>query len=185
MLLSEMKKKILSLIEEIDTGAVSLTSDPDIEQKLNYVINQIQYELARFKKIPDYVEIEVNKGDLLKFEDIEAAGGYEVYQIDMIRGVEFEYKAQGTIIKVLEGGTAEVEYFRYPEKITETTKDSFELELSPDALEIMPYGVAADLLKSDVSNNYGQVYAQRYESMLTRLDSRYNTGMIEFEGGAI
>ena len=183
MNLLEMKKKILSLIEEIDTNETSLTSDPDIEQKLNHVINQVMYELARFKKIPDYLEMEVNQGDLLRFEDIEAAGGYEVYQIDMIRGVEYEYKAQGTVIKVLQSGTAEVEYYRYPERITETTKDSYEFELSPDALEVMPYGVAADLLKSAVSNNYGKIYAQRYENMLQRLDSRYNTGMIQFEGG--
>ena len=47
----------------------------------------------------------------------------------------------------------------------------------------MPYGVAADLLKSDVSNAYGNVYAQRYEQMKNQLDIRYNTGSIEFEEG--
>ena len=47
----------------------------------------------------------------------------------------------------------------------------------------MPYGVAADLLKSDVSNNYGQIYAQRYETMVQRLDPRYNTGSVYIEGG--
>lgn len=183
MNLLEMKKKTLGLIEEVNPNHEVLTDDPDIAAKLNDVINQVMYELARFKKLPDYVEIEVNKGDLLRFEDIESAGGYEVYQIDTVKGVSHEYKSQGTIIKVLESGTAEVEYFKYPERITDTTKNTYEFELSPDALEIMPYGVAADLLKSDVSNNYGQVYAARYEQMLQRLDPRYNTGMIEFEGG--
>lgn len=183
MTLKEMKNKILRLIEEISQDSEKFTDDPDIEAKLNDVINQIMFELARFKKIPDYVEIEVNQGDLLRFEDIEAAGGYEVFQIDIVRGIEYEYKAQGTIIKVLEDGTAEVEYFRYPERITDSTKDSYEFELSADVLEVMPYGVAADLLKSDVSNNYGQIYAERYQYMLDRLDSRYNTGSIEFGGG--
>ena len=47
----------------------------------------------------------------------------------------------------------------------------------------MPYGVAADILKSDVSNGYGQIYAQRYETMLQRLDPRHSTGLIYIDGG--
>ena len=47
----------------------------------------------------------------------------------------------------------------------------------------MPYGVAADLLKSDVSNGYGQIYSQRYETMLQRLDPRHSEGFIYMSGG--
>ena len=186
MTLLEMKKKILSLIEEIDTNETSLTGDPDIEQKLNHVINQIMFELARFKKIPGYVEIEVNRGDLVKFEDIEAADGYEVFQLGIVRGIDFEFRADGTIIKCMEDGTVEIDYYRYPERITENTKDSYEFELSLDVLEILPYGAAADLLKSDVSNNYGQIYEERYRYMVDRLDSRYKMmGAVTFDGGYI
>ena len=46
----------------------------------------------------------------------------------------------------------------------------------------MPYGIAADLLKSDISASYGQVYANRYEQMLQRLDPRYHTGSFYIEG---
>ena len=93
-------------------------------------------------------------------------------------------KANGTILKILESGTAEIDVFVYPERITEKTKDkAYEFELSNDVLEIMPYGVAADLLKSDVSTEYGSVYATRYETMLQRLDPRYQTGSIYIEGG--
>lgn len=181
MLLGEMKKKVLSLIEEIDTTKTSLTNDPDIEAKLNYVINQIQNELSRVKKIPDYVEIEVKKNDLIRFEDITTE--HEIYQLDIIKGIKYEYKAQGTIIKALEDGIAEIEYFRYPTEINSTTNDSYEFELSNDVLECMPYGVAADVLKSDVSNAYGNIYAQRYEQMKQQIDIRYNTGAIELEEG--
>lgn len=180
MTLGDIKKKTLSLIEEIDNSETSLTKDPDIAAKLNYVINQVQNELSRVKKIPDYTELEVNEGDLIRFDDITK--DYQIYQLDIARGINYEYKAQGTIIKCLEAGTLEVEYFRYPEEINDLTKDNFEFELSNDVLEIMPYGVAADLLKSDVSNAYGNVYAQRYEQMKNQLDIRYNTGAIEFEG---
>ena len=86
-------------------------------------------------------------------------------------------------MKILEDGFAEIDVFVYPERITAKTKDSYEFELSPDALEIMPYGIAGDLLKSDVSTEYGTIYSTRYESMLQRLDPRYQTTSIYIEGG--
>ena len=180
----ELKKKVLALIEELNPDSEYLTDDPDISAKIDYVINQVMYELARFKKIPRYVEMDVKKGDILAFEDIEKVCGNEIYQIGLVGGVAYEFKANGTVIKVLEDGTAELDVFVYPERITEKTKDkAYEFELSPDVLEIMPYGVAADLLKSDVSTQYGQIYANRYEYMLQRLDSRYNMPSISIEGG--
>lgn len=183
MTLLDMKKKVLGMIEELNPASVSLTDDPDIKTKINNVVNQVMYELARFKKIPDYVEIEVEEGDTISFEDIAEVSGYEVYQLDVVRGAEHELKARGTIIKVLENGTLEVEYFRHPERITDNTSDNYEFELSDDVLEIMPYGVAADLLKSDVSNEYGQIYENRYIEMKQNLDPRYATGYVSFEGG--
>lgn len=183
MTLKEMKKKILSMIEELDTGEKTLTSDPDIATKLNDVINQVMFELSRIKKIPDYVEINVNKGEMIRFEDIADASGYEVYQIDCVGGADYELKAHGKIIKALESGVLEIDYFRYPERITEKTNDSYEFELSADVLEVMPYGVAGDLLKSDVSTEYGSIYSGRYEQMLQRLDTRYAIGSFTVEGG--
>jgi hypothetical protein len=94
-------------------------------------------------------------------------------------------RANGTVFKILETGTAEIDVFVYPERITPNTKDNYEFELSADALEIMPYGIAADLLKSDVSAEYGSIYATRYESMKQMLDPRYQMPSITFEGGTI
>lgn len=184
MTLTEMKKKVLGLIEELNPLSEFLTDDPDIQAKINDVINQILYELARFKKIPKYVEMEVNEGDLLEFADIEKACGYEIYQIDIISGVRYVPKANGTVLKMLETGTAEISCFVYPERITEKTKDKgYEFELSPDVLEIMPFGIAGDLLKSDVSTDYGAVYANRYNEMLQRLDHRYHLPTLFYDGG--
>lgn len=183
MTLTEMKKKVLALIEELNPLSDLLTDDPDIQAKINDVTNQILYELARFKKIPKYVEIPVNAGDVLDFSDIEAKCGYEIYQIDLVCGVRYVPKANGTVLKMLESGTAEIDCFVYPERITEKTKGSYEFELSQDALEVMPYGIAGDLLKSDVSTDYGSVYSARYQEMLTRLDHRYQMPTMYIEGG--
>lgn len=183
MTLKEMKKKYLGLIEEVSPNSEQLTEDPDIAAKQNDVVNQILYEIARIKKIPKYVEMTVAEGDTITFEDIEKECGYEVYQINTVSGVNYSPKANGTIIKVLESGTIEIDIFVYPERITEKTKDSYEFEVSADVLEIMPYGIAADLLKSDESSEFGAVYANRYETMLQRLDPRYSIGSIYIEGG--
>lgn len=184
MTLEEMKKKALGLIEEVNPDSEFLTDDPDIATKLNDVINQIMFELARFKKIPKYVEMKVSAGDLVDFEAIEKECGYEVYQLGLASGVNYSIKANGTLLKILESGTLELDVFVYPERITAKTKDrAYEFELSNDALEIMPYGIAGDLLKSDVSTEYGSVYATRYESMIQRLDPRYAMTSIYIEGG--
>lgn len=183
MNLTEMKKKTLALIEELNPLSEYLTDDPDIQAKINDVINQIMYEIARFKKIPKYVEVEVTEGDTLSFEDLEKECGYEVYQVNFVSGVRYVPKAEGTVLKMLGSGTAEIDLYVYPERITEKTKGSYEFELSNDALEIMPYGIAGDLLKSDVSTQYGQIYSARYNEMLQRLDHRYQMPTYVVEGG--
>ena len=181
--LSEMDKKVLALIEEMNPDSEFLTDDPDIAAKKRYVTNQIMFELARIKKIAKYVEMKVSAGDLITFEDLEKECGYEVFQLGIVMGVNHAYKANGTVIKVLEDGTAEIDVFVYPEKITEKTKGTYEFELSADVLEVMPYGIAGDLLKSDVSADYGNIYATRYESMINRLDPRNHLTSVYIDGG--
>lgn len=184
MTLKEMKVKVLGMIEELNPHHELLTDDPDISTKINEVINQVMFELVRMKKIAKFVRMDVTEGDILEFADFEKECGYEIYQVNMLSGVNYMPRANGTVFEILETGTANVDVFVYPERITEKTKDkAYEFELSADALEIMPYGVAADLLKSDVSAEYGRVYAERYETMLQRLDPRYAMTSIYFEGG--
>ena len=184
MTLYEMKQKVLALIEELNPESELLTDDPDIATKINAVINQILFEMCRIKKIPKYVEIPVNDGDLLSFETLEAEIGYPVYQLCLVGGVKHEIKAGGTVIKIRETGTAEIEVYVYPERIEAATKDkAYEFEVSDDVLEVMPYGIAADLLKSDVSAEYGSIYASRYEQLKQMLDPRFAMNMVYVEGG--
>lgn len=184
MTLLEMKKKVLALIEELNPDSEYLTDDPDIATKINEVINQIMYELVRYKKIPKFVEIEVTEGETITFADIESAVGYEIFQLGTVGGVRYSPKANGTVLKILESGTAEIDCYVYPERITEKTKDkAYEFELGTDLLEVMPYGVAGDLLKSDVSAEYGNVYSSRYESMKQMIDPRYQMAAVMIEGG--
>ena len=180
----EIRYKSLCLIEEVDPESEYLTDDPDLAAKHVEVTNQVMFEMARIKKIPKYVEIPVSKGDVLTLEDIGVACGYEIYQVSMLNGVDYVSRADGTVYKILENGVAEIDVYVYPERITEKTKPrAYEFELSADALEVLPYGIAADLLKSDESAGYGKIYAERYEAMLRRLDPRYKISDIVMVGG--
>lgn len=179
-----MKKKYLGLIEELNPNSDQLTDDPDIAAKQVETTNQVMFELARIKKIPKYAEKAVAAGDLVSFEDIGKVVGYDIYQLGTVGGVKHCYKADGTIIKCLESGTLEIDCYVYPERITENVKDkAYEFELSADVLEIMPYGIAADLLKSDISTEYGTIYATRYEQLKQMLDPRYHMTSVYIEGG--
>lgn len=177
MTLGDLKKKTLALIEEINTNSTDLTDDPDIAAKMPYVVNQVLHELARFKKIPAYSEKAVEKNETLDLTTLT-----KFYQLNIIRNVEYEYLDE-THVKFLEDGTALIKYYKYPVTIDTNTTDSTTLDLSEDALEVAPYGIAADILKADVSNQYGVIYANRYKELMQMLDSRYSMGSVEFEGG--
>ena len=178
MTLLEMKKQVLKLIEEINPKSELLTDDPDIANKINVVINLIQNELARIKKIPAKEDVKVKEGTLEEISDLVS----NFYQLNLIRDVR--HNIYNSTIEFLETGTARIYYYKYPKQITEETDEkTYKFELSTDALGIMPYGVAGDLLKSDISANYGQVYSNRYEQMIQRLDPRSHTGSIYIESG--
>lgn len=182
MTLKDMKQKALRLIEEIAEGE-KLTNDPDIEEKINDVINQIQFELARIKKKLVHEEQEVVEGQILDLLSIE-----NFYQLKVIRmtdedGDAGSYELMDNLVMFNNTGTAHIFYYVYPPAITKETTDDYKFELTMDVLEIMPYGIAADLLKSDVSTSYGSVYAQRYEDLKQLLDPRHALASISFEGG--
>ena len=60
MTLGELKRKVFALIEELDASKQELTADPDLATKINDVVCQVLYELARQKKIPNYCEMAVH-----------------------------------------------------------------------------------------------------------------------------
>lgn len=186
MTLKEMKLKVLRMIEEVNDGSENYTDDPDIANKLNDTINQVMFEVARMKKIPAVLTEAITDSNL----DFDLNTLKSFYQLDHFKFKNTEGKdvegitTFGNVVEFPEEGTAKFYYYKYPERITDDTQDEdYVFELTDDALEILPYGVAGDLLKSDVSNSYGQIYSNKYEAMLQRLDPRYSMGSITFEGG--
>ena len=142
------------------------------------------FELCRIKKTLAHEKRDVAAGEVLDLTGIE-----NFYQLKLLRcknasGGDMSYELIENLVVFGETGEASIFYFVYPEPITDETKDDeYEFNLAPEVLEIMPYGIAADLLKSDVSTSYGQIYAQRYQELKQMLDPRYSTSMISIEGG--
>lgn len=177
MTLEEMKIKTYSLIEEYNEDSDDLTEDNDLATKMNSVINQIQNEICRYKKINAFITKEVKKGDIMTLTDIDE----NIYQLNIIKDVDYEQLSDTIIFN--EDGTAKILYYKYPTQINNDTPDDYKFELTRDALEIMPYGIAGDLLKSDVSNGYGQIYSSRYKELLQNLDPRNSLSTLYIDGG--
>ena len=59
----------------------------------------------------------------------------------------------------------------------------YEFELDNILLSIMPYGIAADLLKMDMISGYGKYFYERYMELKQQIDTRVTTGIIQVEGG--
>lgn len=171
MTLYEMKEKVYRLIEELSDNENNLTDDPDYEKKINTCINMIQNELARIKKIPAKMEYDTVNGNVLKMPD-------SMYQVNRITECMYNIFGNEIVFDKDYLGKVTIYYYKYPEQITEKTSDNYVFELSQDVLEIMPVGIAGDILKSDPSTNYGAVYSNRYNELKQYLDSRNNSGII-------
>lgn len=177
MTLKEFKESVFSFIEEHDASVKNLTKDIDIADKINAVINSKMHEIMRYKKITGKEKIEVKEGQEIEITDIDK----NCYQIRKITGVDYEQEDK--FITFNEEGTAIIYYNKYPKTITRETADDYKFEVDIEALEIMKIGVAADLLKTDVSNKFGQIWDNEYQRLLQTLDSRKTTGTITIMGG--
>lgn len=177
MTLKDMKLRVLSLIEEINPDSEYLTDDIDIQEKINYVIDTKNHELARIKHISAVERMKVTKDKEIDLYDLD-----NFYKLGSIKGAS--YDSFNNFITFNEDGEVKIYYYKYPKMIDkDTNDDDYKFEASQDVLEIMPYGIAADLLKSDVSAQYGRIYQDAYNNALNMLDIKVADGQIEFVGG--
>jgi hypothetical protein len=164
MTLKEMKAKTFSLIEEYYPDLKGLAEDEDVLNKINGVVNQIQMDLMKYRKINAYKEIEVNENKVINLKE-ELEGCYQLKSIYIGEDVEYSMPNEDIIVFPDDyNGTIKVYYYKYPKEVKvifdddddETKYDEdFEFDLDLVLLEIMPYGIAADLLKMDMISNYG------------------------------
>lgn len=195
MTLKEQKIKTFSLIEEYYPELKGFAEDEDVLNKINGVVNQIQMDLMTHRKINAFKTITVGETDS-KVIDLKK----ELEECYQIRSIEFDKDIKYTmpnedILKLPEDfiGSFNVYYYKYPklvktifesEEEKEKEDEEFIFELEPVLLEIMPYGIASDLLKMDMISNYGKYFYERYLEMKNKIDPRKTSGTIRITGGA-
>lgn len=199
MTAKDMKIKTFSLIEEYYPDAAGMAEDEDVLFKINGVINEIQMDLMKYRPIEAYKTISVDEetDKTIEFKD-ELPNLYQINRIILkpaLSETSREYNMVNGTRMVIDDdfvGDIYVYYTKTPNLMqlefeTDEEKDAYdetyEFEIDPVLLEIMPYGVAADLLKMDMISSYGKYFYERYLEMKQSIDPRYTKGIISIVGG--
>lgn len=187
----EIKIKTFGLIEELYPELNGLADDEDILKKINGIINSVVFELSRIKKIPTKYQYKVSKDTAkLALKDIP-----DFYQLIKIPSINYELIGDyeiGFILNGLYEEMIDIYYYKLPAKMkiefgenedSDEYDKTFEFDLSEDALEIAPYGIAADILKNDMITNYGKYFNERYQILKNELDTRITNSTAIIDGG--
>lgn len=187
----EIKIKTFGLIEELYPELNGLADDEDILKKINGIINSVVFELSRIKKIPTKYQYKVSKDTAkLALKDIP-----DFYQLIKIPSINYELIGDyeiGFILNGLDEEMIDIYYYKLPVKMkiefgenedSDEYDKTFEFDLSEDALEIAPYGIAADILKNDMITNYGKYFNERYQILKNELDTRITNSTAIIDGG--
>ena len=199
MTLKDMKIKVFSLIEEYYPELSGMAEDEDVLNKINGVINSIQVDLMKYRKLPANYTIEIddeNENIISLSEKIE-----NIYQLNKVI-LEPENTSMSKEYKMIDDDTLEIDpdfrgnikvyYYKLPAICQLTFENdaardaydaSFEFDIDLPLLEVMPYGVARDLLRLDMISSYGSYFEKTYNELKAQLDSRRTRGFITFVGG--
>lgn len=199
MTLKEMKEKTFSLIEEYYPDEPDLAEDEDVINKINGVVNQIIMDLMTYRKLPATQTLTVEADDEHTIDlRTEITDMYQFAKVQLdedSNGEEAEYSMPfETIIELPADyvGNVKVYYYKNPtlcltqfesEAARRAHDTAYVFDLDPVLLEIMPYGIAADLLKMDMISDYGEYFYKRYLEMKQKIDPRKSAGTIKIVGG--
>lgn len=200
MKLREMKVNTFSLIEEYYPELNGMAEDTDVLNKINGVINNVSMDLMKYKKIPASKSVSIKLEDSKIINLVELIGE-EYFQINNIDGVSKYDMLDDITLKLPEEfvGDITIYYYKYPkmvktifeaedeeeiQKLKEQEDNEFIFDLATDVLHVMPYGVAADLLKMDMISGYGKYFYERYLELKNNINPKRTSGLIYSEGGA-
>lgn len=200
MTLKEMKIKTFSLIEEYYPEKADLAEDSDVLNKINGVVNSIQLDLMKYRKLNASYELTIKKEDtkVINLKEL-LEDYYQLNQLKFSKDIEYDMPNDETIILPEDyEGIFTIYYYRYPtlveivfegenseeiEKNKLAEDEDYEFELDVDVLEVMPYGIAADLLKMDMISNYGRYFDERYRELKNTIQPSRTNSKVMISGG--
>lgn len=186
MTLIENIKIALSLADEYspDVGYEQMyTEDEDFKNKLKILYAQPYQELSQIKKIRKTKNISRNISEDAQEHYSAYSLPFDMYILkDIIvldsetnKRIDGDYYVVDNEKKIYindrDTGIYKIEYYAYPEVITEETEDDFDLEIDQDVQMILPYKVIDNILKTDPSADYA-AFRQAYEEAINKLDLR-------------
>lgn len=180
MNLGTVRKRCLQRINEYSNNGnlVSEAQNADYTLRMNGFINDAQYVISKVRKIaklfalaePDEVTELYNKYNMptdfmelkrITLNELPFVGKWENKTLLVNKNIE---------------GDLVVSYYKYPTEITDTTADTFELELDVDAQTLIPYYVGGYII-FDEREDVGTQLLNQYEVMLSRLGSTPENGI--------
>lgn len=199
MTLKEMKIKVFSLIEEYYPELTGLAEDEDVLNKINGVVNSIQLDLMKYRKIPANTEIEIDKDSdrIITISD-EISDIYQLNKVILVPTIEggnkdFTFLDDDNIqLDDDFEGVVRLFYYKYPKMVKvefeededqDEYDENFKFDVDLAIQEVMPYGIARDLLRLDMISVYGTYFEKTYNELKQTLDGRRTAGVITIYGG--
>lgn len=199
MTLKEMKIKVFSLIEEYYPELEGMAEDEDVLNKINGVVNSIQLDLMKYRKIPANTEIEITEDSdrIITISD-EIKDIYQLNKVILVPerdGIRKDFNMLDEDNIELNDdfvGTVKIFYYKYPKMVKLTFEEdedqdeydeNFKFDLDLVVQEVMPYGIARDLLRLDMISVYGTYFERTYNELKQQLDGRKTAGIITIYGG--
>lgn len=187
MTLGENKKITLGLIEEYSPTNQYLTDDEDIRARLNLVYSPNYQDLSEEKGILKTKTVNIEEDSDTK---TEMNLPMDCRQFRRIVGLddngdrisaECDILGKKLFLKSIKGRYI-IEYYAYPQVITEETSDDYMLEIDQDAQMKLTWLVAGDVLKVDPSADY-TAFSAEFQRKLERWDTRRTLPSAEVIGG--
>lgn len=197
--IKEIKRYILALIEEYSQEDLYSSDDEDINKRIIPLIN-LHYQLlmnqSGVNKKKTF-EIEINKDlDEREYQTFSLSSlcqqliGVRVIKKDFSNDIDYYYLNKRLYVKNNFSGTIEVEYKSFAEDLTDIPDDEIdqtELALDINAILVLCYEVAGDILKTDVSADY-TAFDTKAQQIIGALDISKNkiigvVAPIDFSGG--
>ncbi len=193
MTLIENIKIALALADEYspEAGYESMyTEDEDFQNKTKILYAQPYQELSQIKKIKKSKNISRNVSEDAKENYTAYSLPFDMYLLKDVIALDNEtnkpiegdfflrINEKKIYINDTSKATYKIDYYAYPEVITEATEDDFELEIDQDVQMILAYKVVDNILKTDPSADY-TAFKSAYEEAIQKLDLRENAMIVK------
>lgn len=195
MTLIENIKIALALADEYspEVGYEEMyTEDEDFQNKTKILYAQPYQELSQIKKIKKSKNISRNISEDAEEYYTAYSLPFDMYLLKDVIALDREtnkpvdgdfylrMNEKKIYINDTSKATYKIDYYAYPEVITEATEDDFELEIDQDTQMILAYKVVDNILKTDPSADY-TAFRTAYEDALQKLDLKENGVIVKID----